>query len=182
MTKTNWIVNVLGVAIFVFLVAPLMANTVTLPPVKVTAPTLGGGVMNCYGSACGDAVQEEAAAALALYQLIYDTYPDEDLPLDKKAVCSRLSGNIPSGCGRWSPPPSVPGFDPAWAANGCGTGGYANLLQHAGLTVATPDYSGDLDAPYPGVSFFSPHATAMIDAGVRLVTDRFSILPSATTS
>jgi len=35
------------------------SQTVTLPPVKVTAPKVGGGQFSCLGTACAGAVNQE---------------------------------------------------------------------------------------------------------------------------
>lgn len=88
-------------------------------------------------------------------QLIPDLI--EDVPIEKPKFCRNLKASQPANCSLSSPPPSpgilVPG-QPPFQANGCGTGRLANIFADAALEIAArPTYSGDFQAPYPGVSF-----------------------------
>lgn len=130
--------------------------TVTLPPVVATTPRIGGGEVICRGIKCAD-VLGSMQEALPPYPTQDDSMPAGDVAIDGNAFCQNLNQNKPSGCSLGNPPPSpgitVPG-QAAWSANGCGTGGIGSWFQDAILEVATSQsYSGDIHAPYPGVSF-----------------------------
>src|SRR5690606_13153660 len=89
-----------------------------------------------------------------------------------------LNARKPSGCSANNPPPS-PGVDvpgqSAWQPNGCGTGGIGTWFQDAILeVVASQSYSGNIHAPYPGISFRSAcdaHDQCWAAGGVRHVCD-----------
>lgn len=77
--------------------------------------------------------------------------------VDDQQSCQNLKARRPPGCSATTPPPSpginVPG-QAAWQANGCGTGGLANVFLDVALRLAASNtYSRNLDAPHPGVSF-----------------------------
>ncbi len=123
----------------------------TLPPVTVTAPTVTGGSILCTGEACGWVVQ---SMSIQWNQDQLDSQkPEEDFIVDNTKFCRELRANRPSNCSMSSPPPS-PGLSSSWQPNGCGSGAWSNALASAVQSAASPDtYSGDLDAPYSGVSF-----------------------------
>ena len=132
--------------------------TVTFPPIIVTAPRIGGGTVVCRGEACAGVLQslQETGGSKGGDQSDHEN-PTEDIPVNPAALCANLNANKPSNCSLSNPPSSpgitVPG-QPAWSANGCGTGGIGSWFQDAILEVVTSQsYSGDIHAPYPGVSF-----------------------------
>jgi len=104
---------------------------------------------------CGDAAREESIALLELFLKDVTQMPQGDLELDKAKFCQNLKSKKPSSCSA-SNPPSVPGFDPSWEPNGCGTGGLANWIADKILSSAyTDSYSGEINAPFAGVSFLA---------------------------
>lgn len=129
------------------------SQPVALPPVLVTAPRAGGGDFKCTGTACSNAVNQESLSAHQRFLEENDRYPDEPLELDTTKVCRSMREGKPANC-NYGSPPSVPGFDAAWTANGCGTGPRSNWFLSKVLSYASSStYSGDLNAPFPGVSF-----------------------------
>ena len=106
---------------------------------------------------------------------MYDSFPPDDLPLNGAQFCANLATRQPQGCSLSNPPPSpsiaVPG-QTDWQPNGCGTGGW---FEHAILNVTTSNsYSGDINAPYEGVSFLSAcnaHDTCWAVGGARGACD-----------
>lgn len=81
----------------------------------------------------------------------------DDAPVSGPQFCSNLKALRPPNCPTTSPP-SSPGITtpgkPVWRANGCGTGGVADMAGDLLLQIiATQSYSGNLDEPYSGVSF-----------------------------
>lgn len=131
------------------------SQTITLPPVKVTAPRTDGGDFSCLSSACFNAVNQESFATNQEFLETHERYPDEPPALDPEKICSIMRQNRPANCNLDSPP-SVPGFDPSWAANGCGTGPRANWFLDQALSQSNSStYSGDINAPFAGVSFLA---------------------------
>lgn len=131
------------------------SQTVTLLPVKVTAPRMGGGQFSCHGTACSSAVNQESFAAHQRFLEENARYPDEPPELDQDRVCRAMHTSRPSNCDYGSPP-SVPGFSPGWVPNGCGTGPRANWFLDRALSQSnSSSYSGDLNAPFAGVSFLA---------------------------
>lgn len=134
---------------------PLLATT-NFDPIVVTAPRIGGGNIICTGQACASILG--AMSEQINYENLVQGLPIQDEPpLSKVQFCAYLKADRPSGCSGSSPPPSpgisVPG-KPAWQANGCGTGGVGTWFQDAVLEVfASQSYSGDINSPFPGVSF-----------------------------
>ena len=134
--------------------------TVTFPPIIVTAPRIGGGTVVCRGEACAGVLQslQETGGSKGGDQSDHEN-PTEDIPVNPAALCANLNANKPSNCSLSNPPPSpgitVPG-QAAWSANGCGTGGAAEWFHEKILSYGFGDvYSGNLDAPYPGISFLA---------------------------
>lgn len=62
------------------------SQTVTLLPVKVTAPRMGGGQFSCHGTACSSAVNQESFAAHQRFLEENARYPDEPSELDHVRV------------------------------------------------------------------------------------------------
>lgn len=127
-----------------------------LPPVRAIGISTDGASILCYSADC----------ALALLDLQTPPFPRWDseigpeAPVDKQALCSALEYRIaqrykdPNGpkCNT-EDPPSVPGLDPLWTPNGCGTGAAVESIAAKVTRLLFPDFTGDLDRPYPGVSF-----------------------------
>lgn len=145
-----------------FFVALPVSSQSTLTTVTVIAPKVGGGTIVCMGIGCGDmlrGLQEQR-----FNEMYYDQeFPYmgllEDVPIHQAKFCSSLKATRPAGCNQSNPPASpgiqVPG-KPPYMPNGCGTGKLANVFADAMLEVVSrPTYSGDFQAPYPGVSFQS---------------------------
>ena len=89
------------------------------------------------------------------WQLEHATLPADDITLDKTLFCNRLKQLRPTGCSS-TQAPSAPIFDPLWQGIGCGpvsVPNWARNLTSVYLNNISPNYSGDLDAPFPGVSF-----------------------------
>lgn len=140
----------------VFLVVAMLGTGVALSETPLatvqvvgTRVTGDGGYILCTGSACADILASMASGPFfeeqyaALYNLT---------PVDRGEFCRALKANAPEYC-NVSDPPASPGLG-NWQPNGCGSGGWDNVMAHAGAYVAFGgNYSGDLDAPHEGVSF-----------------------------
>ena len=149
------------------------------PPVIVEGIRIDGRRVLCTGTQCADVLRDMQMAVMAEPLPYEATLPDTDPTVDGEAFCENLADARPSGCSASNPPPSpgitVPGKQP-WQANGCGTGGFANLFADVILTLASSNYySGNLDAPYPGVGFRGAcdgHDQCWAMAGEREACDR----------
>ena len=167
-----------SLAIAISLMALLGASntiaTTDMATIQVVATARDGSAISCTTSGCNEAANQESLAEYVRWQLENATAPEEPLSIDRPKFCQRLKSSRPSGCGS-GPPPSVPGYDVAWQANGCGTGGFSNWMASAVLSlISTEAYSGDFNAPYPGVSFLSAcngHDRCWAGAGDRAQCD-----------
>lgn len=122
----------------------------TMPRVVATGTFDNGGIAFCFSAGCGLAMvgSTERNGDLALEESL-----DSEQAIDHEAFCKALKAKRPSNCDAGDPP-STPGLDPGWQPNACGTGGASNLLLDSGMHVVYSDnYSGDFNAPYPGISF-----------------------------
>jgi len=127
--------------------------TTDLATVRVVATAIDGNPISCSTSGCSSAANQEALAEYMRWQLEHATAPEEPPAIDRLKFCQRLRASKPPDCGS-GPPPSVPGYDLGWQPNGCGTGGLSNWFASSVLSViSTEAYSGDFNAPFPGVSF-----------------------------
>lgn len=157
-SRLRWISLALPISTLAFAFHVLADDIPTTPTVEVVGHRVDGGALTCSFGGCFDSAQAEAARALAEWQRMHDTYPQDELPLDEEKFCEGLASSKPSGCNLASPPASpgitVPG-QPAYAPNGCGTGGVGGWFQSFILSRISSSYSGDLDEPYSGVSFLS---------------------------
>ena len=72
---------------------------------------------------------------------------------DKEKFCRNMELAEPESCDM-NNPPSTPAFDPDWVGNGCGDGSFKVAFVDAVLDRSLPNYSGSLDNPLPGISFF----------------------------
>jgi hypothetical protein len=80
---------------------------------------------------------------------------EDDIPINKAAFCENLKDKIPYiGC-HVASPPSTPGLDLNWRPNGCGAGPIDQYLIDRALSIIPSEYSGNIHAPYPGVSFLN---------------------------
>ena len=134
-------------------------NTTTYPPIVVTAPREGGGVVECMGTACSTAVNETAAQMLQEFLAMYAQYPQEDIPLNQPKFCAKLKAKQPQNCSLNSPP-STPRWDPGWQPNGCGNGSLASGIVNAIIGAGYPITGGTgLDQPATDV-YFKPACDA----------------------
>jgi len=127
----------------------------TLPPVIVTAPSFSGTVI-CRGAGCAAMLEGMRQETFNPDMYTHQPLPEDDF-IDDGQFCENLKAQRPAGCNAPNPPASpgiiVPG-KPNWQPNGCGTGGMANWFVNLVLTVTSDQaYSGNLNKPYPGVSF-----------------------------
>lgn len=122
-----------------------------MPEVVVRANTVDGGQVSCYSFTCAGLVTQMQFD----WQLEHATLPADDVALDKTLFCNKLKQLRPAGCSS-AQAPSAPIYDPLWQGNGCGpvsVPNWARNLTSVALNNVSPNYSGDLDAPFPGVSF-----------------------------
>lgn len=148
-----------------------------LDRIVVVGQRVDGGALTCMSGPCFDTAQAQAAQALLEYQRMYQTFPQDELPLDAGKFCRALGAKQPANCSVGSPPPSpgihVPG-QPAYQPNACGTGWLNRLAANAALRAYSEQFSGDVDAPYPGVSFLgacNAHDTCWASGGSRGTCD-----------
>ena len=134
-------------------------STTTFPPIIVTAPRQGGGMVECMSIACSNAVNETSAQMLQEYLAAYARYPDEDLPLDPAKFCAKLKAKQPQNCSLNSPP-STPRWDSGWQPNGCGDGSVGSDIANAIIGSGYPITGGTgLDQPAADV-YFKPACDA----------------------
>ncbi|WP_405236457.1 hypothetical protein [Lentisalinibacter orientalis] len=139
------------------------ATATTLQPWQGDPMELDGQMIEddsilCSGSGCGpllDSLRQEYQ--MDLYLLLnqpstLDETATYTLAVSTEQLCERLEESKPKGCSS-STPPSVPGYDPTWQPNGCGVGGWRDLLLEQLASLALTNFHGDLDEPFPGVSF-----------------------------
>jgi hypothetical protein len=71
------------------------------------------------------------------------------------AFCTKLREEAPDDCQTGGTGPSVPGYDPNWQGNGCGSagGGWLESAVAGYLLGDYPQYTGDINNPLPGISF-----------------------------
>lgn len=154
--------------------AGVVAAQTTLPPVKVTAPKVGGGDFTCTGTACSSAMNTEQLAAHLKFMKEHASMPEEPLAISSEKFCPALRKNRPKNCSG-NKPPYTPDYTPNWSPNGCGTGPLSNWFLSRILNSASSHYSGDLNAPYRGVSFeraCNAHDLCWGRAGDRAICDR----------
>lgn len=112
----------------------------------------------CTGDGCGALLESfRKEYQMDVYLLLNRPSTLDDAPTYTPAVsteelCKRLDEAKPKGCSS-SSPPSVPGFDPYWKPNGCGVGGWRDFLLGRLADMTLTNFTGDLDEPFPGVSF-----------------------------
>ncbi|MFN3843674.1 MAG: hypothetical protein ACK4RW_10500 [Rehaibacterium terrae] len=120
-----------------------------MEPIEVvgTAPATGGLLILCYSPACMGIVTAEQAMARV------DAVLEDEIEIDEDRFCKNLRRARPRGCSYHSPP-SVPRLDPGWVGNGCGDGSWRTRAAEFLLGLIVDGYTGDLNNPLPGVSFF----------------------------
>lgn len=151
--KLHRILNIVVASLTISLAPLKLPAQTTLPPIVVTAPRIGGGTIICRGMACAGVLK---ALAGPDYYVELPLQPDTvSKPLDPDRVCANLEQAQPPTCNAGNPP-SVPGYDPNWIANGCGSGTFTSTFGSLLLSIdpTIPDYTGDLDNPLPNISFY----------------------------
>lgn len=127
--------------------AGALLATTDLPRVRAVYPTLTGGYVVCTGLACEGVLDDWQSRAGWIEYDASLPYTDSP-PIPEPEFCSGLKASKPANCAL-SSPPSVPGFDPTWKPNGCGTGAHYEILLEQGLGVIFgEDFTGNFDAPY----------------------------------
>ena len=110
----------------------------------------GGAFAFCTGPECAQALAslEDKRAPYELELTL-----DAENGIDHGEFCQLMKDQQPENCDA-SDPPSTPGTDPGWEPNACGTSGFSNLLLDSGIgSFYSESYSGNFNAPFPGVSF-----------------------------
>ncbi len=129
-------------------------------PMVVEGDLIDAGNILCTGSGCLmalDSLYRDYLYDLALMAIQTDLLDGDGTPVllvQRSEFCERLEDERPAGCSA-SAPPAVPGIDPTWRPNGCGVGGWRDAALTIVANIGLPHFSGDLDAPFPGVSFLS---------------------------
>jgi len=124
--------------------------------ILVQAPRAGGGGhVVCYGMGCAGILENLRGGAGHGVPLNTDEGLIEDPPVDAQVFCTELRQSKPPACDLNNPPSSaaVPGS--GYHSNGCGDG---TLLSEVGGMVAgvgLAGYQGNLNHPFPGISFYS---------------------------
>lgn len=147
------------------------------PSVLVQGTRIGGGTIICRGEACAGVLSSMMGSPVNHVELP-PLADDGSVAVSGPQFCANLRAAKPSGCNASNPPPSpgiyVPGRAP-FEANGCGTGRLSSLFADVALEIiARPTYSGDFQAPYPGVSFAAAcnaHDTCWAAGSMRSVCD-----------
>lgn len=127
-------------------------------PMIVTATATDGGDILCFRSGCegilGGLLQDSLFEQMRLMNMqgLLDSDFEPELHVERSEFCERLKDSRPQGCSK-SSPPSVPALDPRWQPNGCGVGGWQDVALGLIAGLALPEFTGELDAPFPGVSF-----------------------------
>lgn len=67
----------------------------TEPTITVVGQRQGGGVITCTTGACLDSGQEEALQSFLEWLEMYDSYPQEDVPLNGERFCQSLASKQP---------------------------------------------------------------------------------------
>jgi hypothetical protein len=127
----------------------VLADTITLPTVTVVGISNDGARLACTGYECASFL-ESVGGVKTFYAPMAgmgESGGFGQVDMTRAQFCNQLSSQKPSGCDQGSPP-SVPIYDPSWEANGCGTGGMANIFLSMLMDDLYKDhYSGSLDAP-----------------------------------
>ena len=129
---------------------------VELPPIKVTAQRSKWRTPGQLSMITGvDIIIENYQLMTRPDITIEDVLGDADVNLLR---CQEIRADRPQNCGfnlsgtLIFNMPSVPGFDPNWSGNGCGTGGGVNAVLEFFTPSLHPDFN-ELNEPYQGVNF-----------------------------
>jgi hypothetical protein len=143
-----------GVGVMLASVSSMAIAQATLGRINVRAHRIGGWspTVICTGEACGQVI-DDLTSGMGTHML-----GDQENPIGAEsddAFCSRLSAKQPAGCSTSGDIPSVPDYDPNWQGNGCGSagGGWLESMVAGYLLDDYPQYTGNIDAPLPGISF-----------------------------
>lgn len=148
--NTSW--RLWGAAVALSLTTLVRADT-QLPEIVVTGSD--GEPITCYTVGC----QEILGFMMRPSQPLFDSEELEPEGPDREQFCKLLGEKIPQGCSS-SEAPVVPGsqFGP-WRGNGCGASSWSNwtfsAIEALGQTLIG-NFSGNINAPFPGVSFEQP--------------------------
>lgn len=135
-----------------FWTTSLLADTYNFPRVRVTAQGIDGVTIICRDTACEGVLRALGGTHYSESSKPY--LPDTvTIPLNPDEVCANLKQARPQDCSP-SNPPSVPGYNPDWLANGCGDGTFASDFGEFMSGVFLPDHTGDLNNPLPNISFY----------------------------
>lgn len=129
---------------------------VTLPNVIATADRVGGGTIICRGEGCATMLLFMQFQA-NLENLLEGGMID-DAPIRGNQFCANLRNQRPASNCHANTAPSTPGItapgQTPWQANGCGDSRRTQMMGNLLFNIVSSEtYSGDLNAPYPGVSF-----------------------------
>jgi len=139
----------LGLAALLF---TLIVSATTLPGIIVIGQRSDGGNIVCRGKSCADVLRSLQNPVVDQYQAYAS---EEDHGVDSFKFCKALRAAKPANCNASSPPPS-PALSGNWQPTGCGTGRLSRtFLDFALERAASNSYSGEIDAPSPGVSFLA---------------------------
>ncbi len=127
-----------------------------LPNVKVTAPRLEGGNVLCRGEACAGMLTY-MKMIVKVENLVAEGMI-EDETVEGGDFCGNLRRLRPNSECRANTAPSTPGITTpgrsVWQANGCGDSRRTQMMGSVLFNIVSSEsYSGNFDAPYPGVSF-----------------------------
>lgn len=123
----------------------------TLPRVIATGTRTDGVDIRCFGGICADTLRSVETMIMMAGEF---EQLDGEVQVDKRQFCANLKTARPPGCSMIAPP-SAPGYDPAYVGNGCGDGSFASHIANELVSHVVWGYSGSLDHPLPGVSFYS---------------------------
>lgn len=127
-------------------------------PMELDGEMIGDESILCTGDGCSALLDSLSRShEMDLYLLLTRPSPIDEtstytLAVSTEQLCERIEESRPEGCSA-SDSPSVPGFDANWQPNGCGVGGWRDFLLARLAGISMPTFTGDLDEPFPGVSF-----------------------------
>lgn len=135
------------------IISDAAAQSNQLPTVQVRANRLGSPTVLCTGDDCASVIADLTSGSSPTHMIgeqegpLYDDFD--------RTFCAALEEVQPDNCPASGSPPSVPGYDPSWQGNGCGSAGGGwfeeSLLNY--LLGQYPQYTGVIDNPLAGFSF-----------------------------
>ena len=132
------------------LVPAAAGEPVPQPRIVTTETYIPGYSVKCTGTICEEIMKYLDGPDMTDPNPLLgagDGYVDHD------QFCRNMRAARPPGCDADNPP-SSPGYDPNWMGNGCGDGSFKVAFLEAIAGLVVPNYTGNLDHPLPGVSFF----------------------------